>query len=259
MKKLKEAVEFLRGKGISSLKGAISTGSGQPLISERMKAVFEISQGEIPGMKGAMIPGHEGKLRVIESGDCLWTIWVGRKHFYQGYTYEDIGYYIDISQSLGAEHLLCVNASGGMNPDYKVGDFVAIEKFRNFIPLGNTPVQLDGGSLRQASEVINRRLLDASEKCGFTLRTGNYAGVPGPTYETESDVKWLRKLSCDVVGMSTTPELSRSLELGMNVSALSVVTNTHTDDTDTTHEEVLRGSKAVEKRLSSLIDSFIVG
>jgi purine-nucleoside phosphorylase len=203
------------------------------------------------------IPGQDGVLRIIEAKGRHWAIWIGRRHFYQGFSCDEIGYYIGVSRSLGADRLICINAAGGLDPGLNVGDLVLIEKFRSFIPCGNKKVSLDGGPWRMTSEGLRAELISVAGKCGFRLTNGTYVGVPGPTYETEADTSWLRSLGCTVVGMSTTPELEVALGYGMQTVALSVVANVHGKIGTLTHDEVVKNSRESQTSLERLIGEFL--
>ena len=237
--------------------GAISTGSGQPLHLEGVQTLSETGYAQIPGLASSMIAGQEGRLRIVEASDGDWAIWVGRRHFYQGFKYREIGLYLEKSKDAGAKFLLCINAAGGLNPELNVGDFVLINRFRSFIPIDDKPAPLDGSPWRETSEAIRDRLAEAAQSCGIEIKTGAYVGVPGPTYETPADVAWLRSLGCDVVGMSTTPELIRASELGMEICAMSVVANVHGKSEKLSHEDVVRNSMASERNLGSLVAAFL--
>ena len=254
---INDAVAFLRDNGTGSLAACISTGSGQPLILRDVPVLLEVEYGRIPGMGDSTIFGHQGILRVVEGSDGRWAVWVGRRHYYQGFKHPEIGWYVEISRSLGAESLFCINAAGGLRMDLNIGDFIVIDRFRSFIPPGDGIASLDGGPWRETSAALKRKMVEAGRICGMALLNGSYVGVPGPTYETAAEVGWLRKLGCDVVGMSTTPELIRASELGMDMLALSVVANVHGITEKLSHEEVVRNSMLSEERLGSLISAFL--
>jgi purine-nucleoside phosphorylase len=252
-----KAAAYLRSAGIQSLSGAISTGSGQTLRLEPIRERLHVGYGGIPGFGELELPGHEGFLSVIEGTDGLWAIWTGRRHFYQGFSYDEIGLYIDISHELGAGSLLVLNAAGGLDPDMKVGDLALIERYRNFIPFRGYVLPVEGEYWRETSETLASRIQRVAEIVGVHLRSGSYAGVSGPTYETEAEVAWLRGLGCDVVGMSTVPELERAVEHEMEAAALSLIANVHGRGMDVTHEEVVRSGKAGADLLSELVKGFL--
>ena len=251
------SVDFLKSKGIRSLSGAISTGSGQHLRLESFRTVLETSYKEIPNLGDIEIPGHEGTLRVIESGRGFWAMWVGRRHFYQGFDFNEIGFYIEISRALGATDLICINAAGGLNPSYDVNDLVVIDRFKNFIPIAGYEYRPDGSPWREMSESLVNRLTAASAEAGIGIKKGAYVGVPGPTYETAAEVEWLRKMGCDVVGMSTVPELIYGLDGGMNAVALSSIANVHGRSDKLSHEEVVRAGSEGLSKIESILKFYL--
>ncbi len=256
---VENAVNHLKALGIESLAGAISTGSGQSLPLEGITEQLICGYDEVPGLEDSTISGHEGVLRVVTGAEGLWAIWTGRRHFYQGFDYHEIGSYIEISKKLGATNLLCVNAAGGLDPALSVGDLIVIERYRNFIPFREKAVPYDGEQWVATSSELLSRLMDAASRCGIRIRKGSYVGVPGPTYETAAEVEWLRRLGCEVIGMSTVPELAKGKELGMESIALSLVANVHGMGSDVTHSEVVRSSEAGAAELERLVSAFLKG
>jgi len=249
-------LKLLQAKGIEHIIGAISTGSGQELPTDDLLVKAEINYFDLPGIGDIKIPGHEGILRIVSGRDGDWAIWTGRRHFYQGYSFEEIGLYIDISNALGATQLVCLNAAGGLDPGFHVGQLVLVRRYRCFTPLPGIERTIDGGPWRETSEALGSRLIDAAEGQALTLSEGAYAGVPGPIYETAAEVAWLRKLGCHLVGMSTVPELLHASELGMEATAVSAVANVHGSGKKLTHGEVVQSGRKSTLELSRLIAKF---
>jgi len=249
-------VEFLRKKA-GKISGVISTGSGQALSFREAGTLLQIDYDELPGYDDAGLSGHAGELSVVRGQSGVWAIWTGRRHFYQGYSYRDITAYIDISKQLGADTLICINSAGGLNPELSVGDIRIVQKFKCFIPVDAVEYSPDGGTWRDTSTELVTRLMNAAEKAGIDIDVVNYAGVPGPTYETAAEVKWLRSLGCDVVGMSTVPELIRAGELGMKAVAVSAIANVHGSGKVLTHEEVVTEGKRSTEKIQKIIETII--
>jgi len=251
------ACRLLGRKGIDSLAGAISTGSGQTLPFDGSTVRLEVGYGDLPGLEDIWVLGHLGTLRVLETPGGNWAVWTGRRHFYQGYSHEEIGFYIDVSSAMGATELVCVNAAGGLDSSLNVGDLIVIDRYKCFIPIPGPTSSFDGGPWRETSGKLLAGLLDAADRSAIAVSTGSYVGVPGPTYETEAEVRWLRGLGCLVVGMSTVPELVRAAELGMDAIALSMIANVHGPDTALTHEEVVRSGERGVTTIGRLIWEFL--
>jgi purine-nucleoside phosphorylase len=254
---LPDTSDYLKKHGVDSLVGAISTGSGQPMHLATLPIVAEINYNSLPGMNASNIPGQSGVLRIVRGTEGNWAIWVGRRHYYQGYRSAEISMYLDISASLGAKYLLCVNAAGGLNSGYMVGDIVVIDKYKSFIPDDKGSAPLDGGPWRINSPLLYTLLYHASSESDVRVHTGNYIGVPGPTYETEAEVGWLRSFGGDVVGMSTTPELDHANSLGTEMAALSLVANVHGGTKALSHKDVVESSLKSAGQLDLLVEKFL--
>lgn len=254
---LENAVEFLQGRGVQKLTGCISTGSGQALPLTKSSISLEIPYDDIPGMTRPGIHGHTGLFQIIsgESGD--WALWTGRSHHYQGYSFDEIGFYISVSHELGAKIFVCINAAGGLDPTLEIGDLVAIEKFRCFIKIPGLEKSIDGAPIRETSQILTQNLIKTSEKLGIEIKKGNYAGVPGPTYETAAEVHWLRKLDSHVVGMSTVSELIYGQQLGMDVATLSAVANVHGKTTSLSHTGVVISAESSVEKIAEIISEFL--
>lgn len=252
-----QSAGFLKSIGVPQLAGIISTGSGQRLFYEGVELLHKISYQSIPFLTDSQLEGHDGFFYAVESTEGYWGIWSGRRHFYQGFNSREITFYLEISHHLGARNLVCVNAAGGLHDGFEVGDLVLIERYLNFIPIEGMPISIDGGPVRKTSSILADRLQTASISTGIIIKRGGYVGVPGPTYETEAEVKWLRKLGCDMVGMSTTPELIRASELGMEAIALSQTANVHGTSSTLTHQEVVQRSRDNAVNLNRLLMAFL--
>jgi len=255
---LQFAVDKIGNLGVEGLDGVISTGSGQSMEFSGLEKIAEISYSEIPGMAGESIYGQEGVLRIFKNKfGKYWAVFIGRKHFYQGYGYREIGFYIDVSHALGASRLVCLNAAGGLDPSLTVGEILVARKFKCFVPLEGIPIPLDGTPWRETSAGLVDSIISSAIDVGIALKRSNYVGVPGPTYETAADVNWLRKLGATVVGMSTVPELMRALELSMQTTCVSVIANVHGGGKVLTHEEVVDSSRKANNNLARVIENFI--
>jgi purine-nucleoside phosphorylase len=252
-----KAVKFLKLAGISEIRGGISTGSGQALHLPNHKIILEIKYADIPGFEIAGIYGHTGVLQVISGNYGDWALWTGRPHHYQGYSFKEIGLYIEISNRLGAKKLICINAAGGLDPSLEIGNLVAIDKFRCFISIPGIEHAIDGGPFRMTSPDLTGDLVNSGKNNGIEIGKGNYAGVPGPTYETAAEVAWLRSLGCHVVGMSTVSELIYAQQLGMEIASLSSIANVHGKTSGLSHFDVVKSAELSAAKISLLISDFI--
>lgn len=252
-----EACKIFTSVGIDSIYGVISTGSGQSINFAGFEKKTELRYSEIPGMDESGLKGHGGVLKVFSVDGKKWALWTGRRHFYQGYSFDEVGYYIKLSSEMGAKNLLCVNSSGGLNSEFSVGDIVSVKGYKIFAPVDGIEHESEGGEFRETSARIRNSIAEASMRTGIPIREGNYAGVSGPVYETMAEVHWLRKLGCDLVGMSTVPELVMGERCGMEVSALSLVTNVHGKTGKVSHDEVVSSAESSGRNLDAILREYV--
>ncbi len=190
----------------------------------------------------------------------------GRFHYYEGYSMNQLVLPIRVMHFLGVKQLILSNASGGMNPEYQVGDIVLLKDHINLFPdnplLGPNQNEL-GPRFPDMSEPYDHQMIKVIKTCAdqlnLKLHTGVYAGVSGPCFETPAEYKYLRIIGADVVGMSTVPENIAAKHLGMRVAALSVVTDLGVEGRVETvsHEEVQQAAQNAEPKLAELVKSFL--
>ena len=214
---------------------------------------------KIKGFPRTTVEGHKGEYKFGK--DTL--IQAGRFHFYEGYSLDDVVLPVFFMWKLGIKTLIITNASGGVNKSYRAGEFILIKDHINFI--GSNP--LIGGTndgygprfpdMTGAYTGDLRRL--AQEAAGSNLKEGVYAALTGPSYETPAEIRMLRTIGADMVGMSTVPEVIAANYLGIKVLGISCVTNMAAGilDTPLSHEEVIETTKRVEKEFSALVEKII--
>jgi purine-nucleoside phosphorylase len=240
---------------------ALVLGSGFGGLAESVAARAQVPYGEIPGFPqpAGRIPGHAGRLIIGEAGGVRVAVFSGRVHLYQGISALDAAYTARLAEALGAKVLIVTNAAGGLNPDLVPGEAVLMSDHINLMaanpligwpgPAGGTPFvpmtdAYDGG-LRSIA-------LEAAADAGLRLHEGVYAAVLGPSFETPAEVRYLRAIGADLVGMSTVPEVIAARALGLRVLGLSLVTNVaagHGLD----HEEVLDRAAKAQAELTQLL------
>lgn len=177
---------------------------------------------------------HEGTLIVGNLDKIPVAVMSGRLHYYEGNTMAECAYPIAVFKAMGVEKIIVTNAAGGINKEYKAGDFILIEdhiKFFNDSPLRGEDASMFGtGRFFDMSDTysqyLRNRVAGAFEsETGIALRSGVYAYMPGPQFETPAEIRMLRNLGADVVGMSTVPEVIMAAACGIKVLGISVVTN----------------------------------
>lgn len=266
MQQLSETLSFLNQQYSQKPDVAIILGSGLGRLTKEIDVEYEVAYEKIPHFPVSTVEGHRGKLIFGKLNGRNVVVMAGRFHYYEGYSTSQITYPVRVMKMLGADSIFISNASGAVNPDYKVGDLMIIKDHISFF----TPNPLIGPN----DSAIGVRFPDMSEpydmgyiqkakaiaqKHNFTLHEGVYTAVTGPTFETRAEYQLIKIVGGDVVGMSTVQEVIVAVHAGMKVFAVSVVTDLgiREDDNVITHEEVLMAAKEAEPKLSRLFSEMM--
>ena len=242
-------------------------GSGLNPLAEAIEEAVAIPFEEIPHFSTSTAPGHEGRLLVGQLAGKTVAAMQGRIHLYEGYSAEEITFPIRVMQRLGVETLILTNAAGGLNSSFRAGDFMLIEDHLNFVGMaGHNPLMgpnMDAFGTRFPSMThayprsLREAALESARVLEVTLRQGVYAFLAGPNFETPAEVRYLRQVGADAVGMSTVPEALVAVHAGMKVLGISTITNVAIDQLDagseTSHEEVLETGRIVVPQLTALL------
>lgn len=224
-------------------------GSGLGGFTNKIDIKYEISYSEIEGFPVSTVAGHDGKLIFGYVEGCAVMVMKGRFHFYEGYSPSVVTLPIRIMKLLGVKYLLLSNAAGAINREFRIGDVMLITNHINFIPnplIGPNDERF-GVRFPDMKHPYSEPLLKMARSFDMGLREGVYVALTGPSYETAAEVNMLRTMGADVVGMSTVPEVIVARHAGMEVFAVSVVTN-DTSENEVTHQEVMEvGNRAGEK------------
>lgn len=265
--KFQEAADFIAAAGKVEPRIGLVLGSGLSPLADEITDPVAIPYDQIPHFPVSTVEGHAGRLVLGRLNGQPVCAMQGRFHFYEGYDALEVTFPIRVMCLLGVKVLILTNAAGGVNPEFKAGDLMLINDHINFVGMGgNSPLHgpnLDQFGLRFPSmtSVYSRRLRQLAHQSareeGLALREGVYAWLAGPSFETPAEVRMMRILGTDAVGMSTVPEAIVAVHGGMEVMAFSSITNVAVDEIDsdreTTHEEVLDTGKQIVPRLSRLI------
>ena len=258
----------------SGLKPAVGLilGSGLGDLAAEVRDATAIPYGEIPHFLRSTVVGHAGRLLIGILEDVPVVVMQGRFHFYEGYTLQALTLPVRVMRVLGAHTLIVTNAAGGLNPAYRPGDFMLIRDHINFPGLtGMNPLIGPNDErlgerfppLARAYDAEQRALARsvASALPEITLHEGVYAMVGGPSYETGAELKFLRLIGADAVGMSTAPEVIVARHMGMRVLGLSLITNTATgEETEkVNHAEVLTTADAARTKFATLVRGILRG
>ena len=263
LKKIKEAADFIASGTGDKPEIAIILGSGLgPLVNAVDEAV-EISYGDIPGFPETTVTGHAGKLIYGILGGRRVLVMKGRFHYYEGYDISQVVFHIRVFKLLGIENLLVTNAAGGINTDFRPGDLMLITDHLSFFapsPLRGRNMEEFGTRFPDMCCAYSKELLGTARKAaaeiGIPMKEGVYAFSQGPMFETPAEIKALRVLGADAVGMSTVPEVITARHSGMKVLGISCITNMAAGvlGRELNHQEVMDTAKLVEKRFTSLVE-----
>ena len=240
-------------------------GSGLGGLAKSIQKSVRVPFGEIPGFPAATVAGHDGALIVGELAGRRVAALSGRFHMYEGHSAALAGFPVRVLHALGARQLFVSNAAGGISPKLAVGDLMMISDHLNLMGANPLVGTADAGEVRFPDMTdaydpgLRRALRTTAEKLGIGLREGVYAGLLGPSYETPAEVKMLRGLGADAVGMSTVPEVIVARALGMRVAGVSCITNAAAGVTGAalSHEEVLDTTRKVSAAFEALVTEFL--
>lgn len=264
--KIKEAAEYLIDKTLATPSVGIILGTGLGALANEVEISHSISYSDIPHFPVSTVKGHSGKLLFGKIGNKNVVVMQGRFHYYEGYSMEQITFPIRVMKQLGITELIISNASGGMNPDFKVGDIMVITDHINLFP--DTPLRGKnydelGPRFPDMSEAYSKSLIEkakqAAKKLNIKLQQGVYVGLSGPCFETPAEYKYLRIIGGDNVGMSTVPEVIVANHAGIKCFGISVITDLGIDGKimEITHEEVMRAAAEAEPKMTAIVKNLI--
>jgi purine-nucleoside phosphorylase len=261
-----EATAAIRAQSSLLPATALILGSGLGDIATALRDVTAFPYEELPHFAHSTVIGHAGRLLLGYLEDVPVVVMQGRFHFYEGYALPVVTFPVRVMRALGAQTLIVTNAAGGLNPAYRPGDIMVIRDHINMPGLaGQNPLSglneerfgprfppladaYDGG-LRTLAHAT------AAEALDLTLQEGVYVMVGGPNYETRAELKFLRLIGADAVGMSTVPEVIVARHMGMLVLGLSLITNAATGEEtgEVNHAEVLAAADAARPKFTALV------
>lgn len=268
MNELNEATDFLKSKIKAVPKVGIVLGSGLGHLVNAMICETEIEYNSIPHFPVSTVKGHGGKLAFGKLGDKDCMIMQGRFHYYEGYSMEEVVFPIRVMKLLGVETVFITNASGGLNPEIKIGELCVITDHINLQPehpLRGKNFDELGPRFPDQHSLYNRELIVAAKKIAtenkIVCHTGVYVGVQGPTFETPAEYKFMRMIGGDCVGMSTVPEVMVANHMSMKIFCISVICDEGNPPVpqQVTHDEVVKAAAAAEPKMSLIIKELISG
>ena len=244
----------------------IILGSGLGSLGERLSSPIVIPYGEIPHMKHSTAPGHSGKFLAGVLGGRRVLMMQGRLHFYEGWTADDIVFPIRTARLIGIDKLIVTNAAGGINEGYKPGELMLISdliKLNAVSPLIGPNIDEFGPRFPDMTHVFDREFMESFRRVaashGESVHEGVYYYCTGPQYETPAEIRAMRILGADAVGMSTAPECIAARHCGMRILGITLITNMAAGilDKPLSCEEVIEAGSAASERLSAYVTEFL--
>jgi purine-nucleoside phosphorylase len=265
LEQIKETANFLRQKtGFNSSIGII-LGTGLGGLVDEIDIKHSITYEEIPNFPISTVEGHSGKLIFGLLGNKEIIVMQGRFHYYEGYDINKVVFPVRVMKFLGVKKLLISNASGGVNPEFEIGDLMIIEDHINLIPnpligknideIGTRFPDMSDPYCTEMSSIAKEIALNYNIK----LQKGTYVGVTGPTLETPAEYSYFRIIGGDTVGMSTVPEVIAARHMQMSCFAISVITDLGVPGKiqKVTHEDVQNVAEQAEPKLTQIIKELV--
>lgn len=266
MQQLAETTDYIKTIYPHQPEIGIILGSGLGNFIQEIKIEKEISYSNIPNFPVSTVEGHRGNLILGELSGKRVAVMAGRFHYYEGYTPQQVTYPVRVMKMLGGHTLLLSNAAGAVNTSFKVGDLMIIKDHISFFtvnPLIGKNEDKLGTRFPDMSEPYNKALIakakQIAQKSGLNLKEGIYTAVTGPTFETHAEYRLIKAVGGDAVGMSTVQEVITAAHAGMQVFAISVITDLgiREEDNIITHDEVLSAAKEAEPKLTMLFKELV--
>jgi purine-nucleoside phosphorylase len=265
------AADYVRARSNVRPTVGLILGSGLGSLADAIEGAEAIPYAEIPHFPQTTVTGHGGRLIVGTLAGKQVCVLQGRVHYYEGYSPVEVVQPVRLLQMLGVQVLIITNAAGGIRAGLQVGDLLAITDHINLVGLsGNNPLRGPnddslGERFPDMTHAYDPALLalarDTAKQQSIALQEGVYVMVSGPNYETPAEIRLLRLIGADVVGMSTAPEVIAARHGGMRVLAISMISNITIDSTEstlqTTHEHVLLAGRDAAPRLARLIKGVV--
>lgn len=265
LEKIKETASYIETRIDLKSEIGLVLGTGLGGLINEMDIKYEMDYFTIPNFPVSTVEGHDGKLIFGILGNKKVVAMQGRFHYYEGYDMQQLVFPIRVLKQLGIQYLFLSNASGGVNPDFEIGDLMILEDHINLLPnplIGNHLAEF-GPRFPDMSNVYSPELicraLQIAGKFGIKIKKGVYTATTGPTYETPSEYKYFRIIGSDTVGMSTVPETIVAHQMGLPCFAISIITDLGVPGKmeKITHENVQEVAKKAEQKMTIIMKEII--
>ncbi|MGM8214032.1 purine-nucleoside phosphorylase [Bacillaceae bacterium W0354] len=266
LEQVNESSQFIQEAIHHKPKIGLILGSGLGVLADEITDATTISYTKIPHFPQSTVQGHKGQLVVGDLQGKEVIAMQGRFHFYEGYSMQQVTFPIRVMKALGVEQLIVTNAAGGINQSFSPGDLMIINDHINMIgtnPLIGPNIDEFGPRFPDMSQAYEPSLIQLAKKCADELdihvQEGVYVGNSGPTYETPSEIKMLRAIGGDAVGMSTVPEVIVANHANMKVLGISCISNMAAGilDQPLSHKEVIETTEKVRADFIRLVKQIV--
>ncbi|MFP4662970.1 MAG: purine-nucleoside phosphorylase [Bacteroidales bacterium] len=266
LKQIEGTANFIKNRISLSPEAGIILGTGLGGLVDEIDINETIAYDDIPDFPVSTVEGHHGRLIFGTLNDKPIVAMQGRFHYYEGYSAEKITFPVRVMKKLGIKHLFVSNASGGVNPDFEIGDLMVLNDHINLIPnplIGKHEPEF-GDRFPDMSQAYDPGLIEIVKKIAarhdIKLQEGVYTAVTGPTFETPSEYRYFRIIGSDAVGMSTVPEVIVARQMGIPCFAISIITDLGVPGkiVEVSHEEVQKVASKAEKKMTLLMKEMMV-
>ena len=241
----------------------IILGTGLGDFADRIETEYALDYKSIPGFPVSTVEGHKGRLIFGRIEGCKVVAMQGRFHYYEGYTMQQVTFPVRVMQQLGIRYLFVSNASGGINPTFRVGDLMVITDHINLMPnplIGPNLAEL-GPRFPDMHNCYDKTLIAAATRIAeeehLKLQYGVYVGGTGPTFETQAEYRYFKAIGGDAAGMSTVPEVIVARHMSIPVFGVSVITNCGLSEEIGDHEDVQLQGRRAGVRMQTLFRKMI--
>lgn len=264
--KVQQTVQYIKEKTNFTPEYGVVLGSGLGSFTDDLQIAFTLPYHEIPNFPVSTVQGHKGALIFGSLEGKKVVAMQGRFHFYEGYDMKEVTFPIRVMKYLGIQKLVVSNASGGVNPNYKVGDIVILKDQINLLPehpLRGVNDERFGPRFVNMSEPFSKKMMakakELAQNLNIKVQDGVYLGLQGPTFETLSEYRMVKSLGGDCVGMSTVPEVIVARHMDLETFGISVITDMGNEESieTITHQEVLEAAQKAEPLVRKLICELI--
>jgi len=266
LKKIKETTEYIQKNVNVKPEIGIILGTGLGGLVNEIEITHVIPYETIPNFPVSTVEGHSGKLIFGLLGGKKVVAMQGRFHYYEGYSMQELTFPVRVMKYLGIQKLFVSNASGGVNPDFEIGDLMIITDHINLLPdnplMGKNYPEL-GPRFPDMSEPYDKSMalkaIEIAKKHQIKFQTGVYAAVSGPCFETPAEYQRMRNTSADAVGMSTVPEVIVARHMSIPCFAISIITDLGIAGkvVEVSHQEVIKVANEAEKKMTLLMKELI--